>query len=53
MFVQLLIRTLTRDALDTPLLILIATATVVEVSDVLAIEQRLVYPLVDNVVSKA
>jgi hypothetical protein len=51
--VQLLIRPLTCDTLNALLLILITTATIVEVSDILTIEQRLMYPLVDDIMSKA
>ena len=39
--------------LYTFLLVLVATSTIVEITDVLTVEQRLVYSLVDNVVGKA
>jgi len=51
-----LIGSLALDALYTLytfLLVLVATSTIVEITDVLTVKQRLVYSLVDNVVGKA
>jgi hypothetical protein len=56
MLVQLLVRSLALDtfyARCTLLLVLITTAAVVKVANVLAVKQRLMNPFVNDVVSKA